>query len=117
MISSMDAALSGMAAHRTLVDVASRNVANADTDGYRRQEVVFGAAAGGGVAASVRTDSSPAPVVERAGPSGPTLVPLSNVDLGRELVDMIVGERGFEAGVQTVRTQDDMLGALLDLKG
>lgn len=117
MISSMGAALAGMAANRTLVDVAARNVANVNTDRFQRQEVVLQAGPGGGVSASVRTDPAPGPIVERTGADGATLVPLSNVDLGRELVDLILGSRGFEAGIETVRTQDEMLGSLLDLKG
>lgn len=36
-------------------------------------------------------------------------------DLARDRVDQISAQRTFEANLSTVRTADDMLGALLDI--
>jgi len=41
---------------------------------------------------------------------------LSNVDLGEETVNRIIGQRGFEANLQVLKTADDMLGSILDIK-
>ncbi|MHB8765939.1 MAG: flagellar basal body rod C-terminal domain-containing protein, partial [Deferrisomatales bacterium] len=61
--------------------------------------------------------TSPGPQVIEAGAEGPEPVELSNVDLGEEMVGMLVGERGFELNLKTLQVADEMLGALLDLKG
>ena len=44
------------------------------------------------------------------------MVELSNVDLGEEAVNLIIGQRGFEANLQTINTADQMLGTILDIK-
>jgi flagellar hook protein FlgE len=41
---------------------------------------------------------------------------LSNVDLGEEVVNQIIGQRGFEATLQVLKTADDMLSRILDIK-
>jgi flagellar basal-body rod protein FlgC len=41
---------------------------------------------------------------------------LANVDLGEEAVNQIIGLRGFEANLQILKTADDMLGSILDIK-
>ena len=46
----------------------------------------------------------------------PAQVELSNVDLGEETVNQILAQRGFEANLKTIKTADDMLGTILDMK-
>lgn len=41
----------------------------------------------------------------------------SNVDLGREMVDMTLNTRLLQANVNAFRAQDDLLGTLLDVNG
>jgi flagellar basal body rod protein FlgG len=40
----------------------------------------------------------------------------SGTDLAREMVDMMVSQRSFEANVRSIQTADDMLGVVLDIK-
>ena len=40
----------------------------------------------------------------------------SNVDLGQELTNMIIGQRGFQANSKTITTSDELLGDLVNLK-
>lgn len=40
----------------------------------------------------------------------------SNVDLAEEMVNMIIGQRAYEANSKTIRTVDDMLSLLANLK-
>jgi flagellar basal-body rod protein FlgG len=44
------------------------------------------------------------------------MVELSNVDLGEEAVNLIIGQRRFEVNIQTLNTADQMLGTILDIK-
>lgn len=59
--------------------------------------------------------------VQQYDPSAPDadadgLVNRPNVDLARETVDQIAGQRQFEANLATVRAADELLRATLDIK-
>ena len=41
---------------------------------------------------------------------------MSNVDLADQFVDMIVTQKGFQAGAKTIQTSDTMLETVLNLK-
>ena len=45
----------------------------------------------------------------------PSAVETSNVDLARELVDMIVSQRAYQANSQTISTQDELLQTIINL--
>jgi flagellar hook protein FlgE len=64
----------------------------------------------------VRKDDSASPTVLRDSSYGPTQAEFSNVDLGEEAVNQIIGQRGFEANLQALKTADGMLGRILDIK-
>ncbi|WP_025323544.1 flagellar basal body rod C-terminal domain-containing protein [Deferrisoma camini] len=115
MVSALYSALSGVRARQAQVDAAARNTANVSTRGYKRVEVTFSETPSGVRAEAVRSDAPGVPVP----PEPPETEPAegSNVDLVQETVRMIEGERGFEANLQVLRTQDEMLGTLLDRKG
>ncbi|MFZ5453435.1 MAG: flagellar hook-basal body protein [Thermodesulfobacteriota bacterium] len=40
----------------------------------------------------------------------------SNVDPGREMINLMLGQHGFQAGVKVLQTADEMLGSLLDIR-
>lgn len=95
--------LSGMRAAQQRLDTHAHNIANAATPGFQRQTVVQTAQPGaGGVIASVRRE------------------PAGGSEFGTQLAEDLVGQRvslySFAASLKTVQTQDDMLGALLDIK-
>jgi len=41
---------------------------------------------------------------------------ISNVDVAEEMVNMIIGQRAYEANSKTIRTVDDMLSLVANLK-
>lgn len=92
-------AASGLGAAQLRLDSAAHNVANVNTGSFRRQEVVQTEAPGGaGVQASLRKADTP------------------GVALEQEAVDQMAATYAFKANLQTLRTQDRMMGALLDVK-
>lgn len=91
-------ALSGLNAAMLRLDAAGNNIANLQTPGYKRQSVSQTEAAQGGVSASVEH------VVE------------SDNNLAQDIVDQMSAGYSFKANLRVVKTQDEMLGALLDLK-
>ena len=116
MLSAIHSALSGLAAYAKQVEVSANNVANVNTDGFKKSQTDFVSVDTGGVRPVVRKDDSAGPTVLNNRGYGPAQVELSNVDLGEEAVNQILAQRGFEANSQTLQTADDMLGTILDMK-
>ena len=115
MTAAIRTAASGLQARQTQLDVTARNVANADTRGYKRLEA-RPEDTGAGVRTRVeRVDTPGVPLPVEPGSSGPAEG--SNVDLTREIPNLLASTRGYEANLQVVRTADEMLGELLDTKG
>jgi flagellar hook protein FlgE len=116
MISAIHTALSGLFGFSKQIEVTAHNVANVNTDGFKKARMELVALETGGVNPVVRKDKSAGPMILNSRGYGPAQLELSNVDLGEEAVNQIIGQRGFEANLQTIKTADDMLGSLLDIK-
>ena len=89
-------ALSGLQAAQLRVSSAGHNIANAMTPGFRRQVVAQQSVQGGGVATTI----------ERS--------PVEGDALAKDLVTLKMSEHLFAANLKVLRTQDRMLGTLLD---
>jgi flagellar hook protein FlgE len=94
--------LSSIQAHQTLLDNSANNVANVNTDRFVPRAGTISEGAGNSVQAQVSAGTDNGSVN-------------SQTDLGRELTDQIIFERGVEANVASIRTQDQMYGSLLDI--
>ena len=116
MISAIHTALSGLAAFGKQIEVVAHNIANINTDGFKKSRTEFVEASRGGVLPVVKKDDSSGPTVLRDTGGNQIMVELSNVDLGEETVQQLVAQRGFEANLQTLRTEDSLLGSILDIK-
>lgn len=116
MISAVHSALSGLAAYSKQIEVSANNVANVNTDGFKSSHTEFVSVATGGVLPVVRKDDSAGPTVLSDRGQGLTQVELSNVNLAEEAVNQILAQRGFQANISTLKTADDMLGTILDMK-
>ena len=91
-------ALSGIQAAQTRLNASANNIANMNTDGFRRDEVSAQAVEGGGVAVSVG----------KAGRSG--------TDLVQDIVEQKMAALEFKANVQVLKTSAQVMGTLLDEK-
>jgi len=100
MASLSSIASSGLQAAQLRLDSSAHNVANMNTPGYRRVAVAQEAAPGG---AGVR-----ATVQRQPGADG--------VALEDEAVAQISATYAFKANLQTLKAQDAMMGALLDVR-
>lgn len=109
-------ALSGLTAFSRQIEVTAHNVANVNTHGFKKSHTEFVSVETGGVLPVVQKDDSIGPTVLRDRGYGPTQMELSNVDLGEEAVNQIIGQRMFEANIQALKTANDMLGSILDMK-
>lgn len=89
-------ALSGVQAAQTRLNASANNVANAQTEGYRRERVDQTPQDAGGVQASVSKAPEP------------------GVDLAAELVEQKMAVYAFKANLQVIQTDAAMAGRLLD---
>ena len=91
---------SGLQAAQLRLDASANNVANMNTPNYRRQVVQQEATAdSAGVRATVQRE----PQAE-------------GVALEQEAVEQMSATYAFKANLQTIKTQDEMMGSLLDVK-
>jgi flagellar hook protein FlgE len=91
--------LSGMNAAQTALGVSAHNIANANTAGFRRQQVSQTAAPGGGVATTWTQASEAGAALET------------------DMVDQLVAKNAFLANLAVFRASNKMLGALVDAQG
>lgn len=91
--------ISGLQAAQLRLDSAAHNVANLNTPGFKRQTVTQQDAPN---LAGTRTR------LDKASQEG--------VALEGEVVEQMSASYAFKANLQTLKTQDDMLGSLLDTK-
>lgn len=89
---------SGMTAALQQLDSASHNIANLETPKFRRETVSQRELPNGGVATTVRQTET-----------------VGN-DLAQDVVQQISSTYSFKANLHTIRTEQDMMGTLLDLQ-
>ena len=87
-----------MNAAQTTLNSSAHNVANMNTSGFRRQEVVQSAQASGGVSTSLTTASA------------------AGASLETDVVAQLQAKNSFLANLAVFKTSDKMAGALLDMK-
>lgn len=91
-------ALSGLNAASARLGVSAHNIANAQTADFRRQQLSQSPVPGGGVTTTVGSAS----------------------EVGSSWIDDVVGARmaayEFKANALVIKTQDRMMGSLLDLQ-
>ena len=92
----LSASLSGLHATQAGLSLVASNIANAQTPGYHRQFVLQEEQGGGGVAVSVGREAG------------------EGENLAEDLVQQMVASYSFKANLGVIRTQDAMLGSLLD---
>ncbi|WP_277640666.1 flagellar basal body rod C-terminal domain-containing protein [Wolinella succinogenes] len=88
---------SSIQAHSAWMNNSSHNVANVNTQGFEALQTNLEESSAQGITAN--TSKS-----ERA------------TDLTKELPEQMIAERGIEANARTIKTYDDVLGTVLDLK-
>ncbi len=92
-------AVSALDAGGIRLAVAANNVANMNTEGFKPSAVVQEENKTGGLKVSA--------IKEQGG---------DEVDLSREVVELMITEAGFKANVKVLQTHDEMLKTLLDIK-
>lgn len=98
MASISSIALSGMNAAQKSLKTSAHNIANMNTEGFRRQETSQNPRTGGGVTSTVMTASAPRAALET------------------DVVTQLQAKNSFLANLAVFKTSDKMAGALLNIK-
>lgn len=94
----LSTASSGLQAAQARLNSTAHNVANAQTEGFQRQQTTGQALPSGGVQTQ------------------PRRLPQPGADLVQDTVEHISAAYSFQVNLKTVQTADAMLGALLDTR-
>lgn len=131
MTDAFSIALTGLRAQSTRLAATASNIANVSTSGtvpsadpsapastvYRPLRVDFTSLDSGGVYATVRPDPEGYTVAydpQSVYANSEGLVAYPNVDLAEESVNLIETRLLYKANISVIKTQDEMLGDLLD---
>jgi flagellar basal-body rod protein FlgC len=107
-------ALSGIQAGGRILGVGAHNIANAQTENFKRTQATLEESSAGGVIVSLSQDQRPGPQFT-TGEDPFTLREGSNVELEEELIHALEATHLIEANLASLRTQDKVLGSLLDI--
>ena len=116
MVSGVNASLSALEAYGRKLANNSNNVANMNTEGYKKGRVLLLEERPQGVRTEFQRIDTPGPRVPVETSEGTEMVEQSNVDLAEEFTGMITGQRGFEANLAALGTFDEMEQSVLDIK-
>ena len=101
MISTFSIGLSAIKAFGQKMETVAGNVANLYSEGYEKRRVTFKEQQSGGVIVEIQKQPS----------SG------QGVELTEEIPQSIIAQRGYEANLKTIQTEDEILGTLIDIVG
>ena len=117
MISPLSAATTALSAFNKKMSSTANNIANVISDGYKKSRVNLQEGANGGVTAQVQQIDTPGPLKETIQNGEVVETESSNVDLAEELTEMIPTKAAYSANLKSIRTQEEMMGSLLDILG
>ncbi|MCI7568485.1 flagellar basal body rod C-terminal domain-containing protein [Desulfovibrio sp.] len=116
-VSSLDISSSALQTFGLGMMTTANAIANVNTDGFLPQRAVYGEMRGGGVRLEsvVQEGGQPGRVQTAVERRAVTDAP-SATELTREIPGMMTTQRAFEVNAVAVRTADEMLGTLLDIR-
>ena len=110
------ASVAGINAFFKKMDVSAHNVANLNTDNYKRRIPQIGQDKNGLPDTKVTTDNTPGLENPRkVGEPEGSLREMSNVNYAKEAVSMIESEMGVKANVKALKIAGETFGSLLDI--
>lgn len=111
----LQSAVSGIQAFATKIANNANNVENLNTQGFERGRVVLSSQLPQGVKADLERVAAPVPMVAKRADQCLLMVEQSDVDLGEEVVDLMINTHGYKANLKTVQTADALMQTVLDI--
>jgi flagellar basal-body rod protein FlgC len=117
MISGMYSAISALSAFGKRMGVIADNVANVESDGFKKSRALMQEQEPGGVRVTISRVETPGPRVAEETTEGLEERELSNVNLEQEIPNALLTEKMFTANTKVVKTEEEMIGSVLDIIG
>ena len=115
MISAIGNTISALNAYVTGLNVKANNIANADSEDYKKSRATYIEGENGDVTVEISKVGLESELLAMSG-TDTTAEPIpSNVELAEEIPSMMVDQNGFEANLSVIKTKDQMLGTILDI--
>ena len=115
MTFSIQSTLSAIKAFGEKMGVTANNIANVETEGFKKSKATLIEGPKKNVAVEITQPDIPGPVVVDVTDGKLTEKEMSNVDLAEEIPQTIIAQRSYEANLATLRTQDEMLKSIIDI--
>jgi flagellar hook protein FlgE len=117
MIPAVNGTLSALQAYKKSMGVTANNIANVNTEGFKKSRAIMNEGVNGGVEVAVNKVDTPGHRYQEI--DGDQMVDreTSNVNLEEEIPDLMVTQRTYEANLKALQTRDKMLGTTLDIMG
>jgi len=113
MSDALNSALSSLGAFFRKMDVTANNIANVNTNNFKKSRAEMEDVYPSGVKVSISRVDTPGDLLPPDEQSQNQ--ESSNVNLAEELVDLITTEHAFSANITTMRTKDEMEKHRLDI--
>jgi flagellar hook protein FlgE len=117
MISAVNSTVSALQAYNTQMKVTSNNVANVNTEGFKKSKATLKEGDNGDVQVDVNRVNTPGHRYQELENDRMVEKETSNVDLAEEFPQMMVTQHAYEANMKVLQAQDKMLGTTLDILG
>ena len=116
MISSgINSTLSALQGFQKKQESIANNVANVNTDGFKKTRVTFYEGSNGTINPHTEKIENPGSLVYEQTTEGSTLVEKSNVELAEEIPQAMINKRNFQANIKMLQLEDEMTGYLIDM--
>ncbi len=117
MISSVNANVAGVKAFQQKLNVTANNIANVNTDEFKKQRALLHQDDHGGIRVEIDKVDTPGYPKETVVDGKVVQSESSNVDLAEALTETIPTQAGYDANLKAIQTEDEMTGTLLDVVG
>ena len=117
MIPSVNSTLSALQAYRKSMRVTANNIANVNTDEFKKNRASLKEGINGSVEVEVSKVNTPGHRYKEFDGDQMVEKETSNVDLAKEIPDLMITQRTYQANLKVLQTRDKMLGTTLDILG
>lgn len=111
MITGISASISALYAFGGKLSTVAHNVANSNTNGYKKTVSTIAEDSQSLPKINLMKSNTPGAIIQDEG----LFIETSNVDLAEEFPQMMIAQRGYEANIQALKTQNEVLESIFEI--
>ncbi|UCF95724.1 MAG: hypothetical protein JSW39_23230 [Desulfobacterales bacterium] len=115
MVASVHSSISALQAFGRKLGVTADNIANVNTDGFKKNRASLQEGLNGDVRVEISRDDTPGHPYQVFENDERVERETSNVDLTEEIPNLMTAQRAYEANLTALQTQGKLLDSLLDI--